>query len=197
MPIEEIDRAGSFASHMSRCVHLLMELLRALRDHAFLLKLSVFLKRDPEKKDKSVFIIIKCVIVFKLRLLRLSNDRLISRKYLRDNERADLSKQALVLCLAVMRECVNETRTADHVIELYKTVKEGIKELPLKESSFKTLLSDAYRKIKGLSRVGDSDTNLLLGWFKLDASINIKFISRIRTTSSLIMRLQLIFALRN
>ncbi|XP_034242546.1 calcineurin-binding protein cabin-1-like [Thrips palmi] len=122
IPIEEIDRAGSFASHMSRCVHLLMELLRALRDHAFLLKLSIFLKRDPEKKDK---------------------------KYLRDNERADLSKQALVLCLAAMRECVNETRTADHVIELYRTVKDGIKELPLKEAAFKGLLSDAYKKFKG------------------------------------------------
>lgn len=54
MPIEEIDRAGSFASHMSRCVLLLMELLGAVRDHALLLKLSVFLKRDPEKKDKLV-----------------------------------------------------------------------------------------------------------------------------------------------
>lgn len=125
MPIEEIDRAGSFASHMSRCVHLLMDLLRALRDHAFLLRLSVFLKRDPEKKDK---------------------------KYLRDNERADLSKQALVLCLAAMRECVNESRTVDNLIELYRTVKEGIKELPPKEAAFKGLLSDAYKKVKGLSK---------------------------------------------
>lgn len=129
MPIDEIDRAGSFATHMSRCVHLLIEVLRAQRDHAMLLKLSIFLKRDPEKKDK---------------------------KYLRDNERADLSKQALVMCLAAMRECVNETRSVDHVIELYRTVKDGIKEIPPKEGSFKTLLSDAYRKLKGLSQTDQS-----------------------------------------
>ncbi|KAE8739977.1 hypothetical protein FOCC_FOCC014493 [Frankliniella occidentalis] len=123
MPIDEIDRAGSFASHMSRCVHLFMELLRAQRDHATLLKLCIFLKRDPEKKDK---------------------------KYLRDNERADLSKQALVLCLAAMRESVNLVRTTDNVIELFRTAKDGIKEMPQKEGTFKTLLSDAYKKFKGI-----------------------------------------------
>lgn len=67
---------------------------------------------------------------------------------MRDNERYDLSKQALVMCFAAMRECANDTRTLDNVIELYRTVKDGVKEVPVKEGIFKSLLCDAYNAFK-------------------------------------------------
>jgi calcineurin-binding protein cabin-1 len=53
IPVSEIDRPGSFASHMSRCVLLLMEVLREVRDHRMLLELCLQLRRTPEA-DKLV-----------------------------------------------------------------------------------------------------------------------------------------------
>lgn len=43
-----MDRPGSFASHMSRCVTLLMQVLRASGDHRTLLELCLQLKRTPD-----------------------------------------------------------------------------------------------------------------------------------------------------
>jgi hypothetical protein len=54
IPVSEIDRPGSFASHMSRCVLLLMEVLREVRDHRMLLELCLQLRRTPEA-DKLVY----------------------------------------------------------------------------------------------------------------------------------------------
>jgi len=64
IPVSEIDRPGSFASHMSRCVLLLMEVLREIRDHRMLLELCLQLRRTPEA-DKLVHV----VAVFRLFLV--------------------------------------------------------------------------------------------------------------------------------
>lgn len=51
IPTGEIDRSGSFAFHMSRSVHLLMDILRDTQDYKTLLHLSNQLrsKPDPDK----------------------------------------------------------------------------------------------------------------------------------------------------
>lgn len=53
IPAGDVDRPGSFASHMSRSVLLLMEVLRDLNDHKMLLELCLHLRKVPEP-DKYV-----------------------------------------------------------------------------------------------------------------------------------------------
>lgn len=48
IPSGEIDRAGSFAYHMSCCVHLVVDMLRDLKDFYMLLELSIQLRDMPE-----------------------------------------------------------------------------------------------------------------------------------------------------
>ncbi|KAK1116939.1 calcineurin-binding protein cabin-1-like, partial [Acipenser oxyrinchus oxyrinchus] len=45
IPVDEIDRPGSFASHMNRSIVLLLEVLSQLKDHNTLLKVSLMLQR--------------------------------------------------------------------------------------------------------------------------------------------------------
>ena len=47
IPIDEIDRSGSFASHVNRSVQLLLEVLRDLGDVTLLLQVHSQLKKKP------------------------------------------------------------------------------------------------------------------------------------------------------
>lgn len=49
IPVDEIDRPGSFASHMNRSIVLLLEVLYQLKDHDTLLKVSFMLHRTPDQ----------------------------------------------------------------------------------------------------------------------------------------------------
>ena len=49
IPVDEIDRPGSFASHMNRSIVLLLVVLSKLRDHDTLLKVSFMLQRTPDQ----------------------------------------------------------------------------------------------------------------------------------------------------
>lgn len=49
IPVDEIDRPGSFASHMNRSVVLLLEVLSQLKDHNTLLKVSFMLHKNPDQ----------------------------------------------------------------------------------------------------------------------------------------------------
>ena len=49
IPVDEIDRPGSFASHMNRSIVLLLEVLSQLKDHDTLLKVSFMLQRNPDQ----------------------------------------------------------------------------------------------------------------------------------------------------
>ena len=49
IPVDEIDRPGSFAWHMNRSVVLLLKVLAQLRDHGTLLKVSSMLQRTPDQ----------------------------------------------------------------------------------------------------------------------------------------------------
>jgi calcineurin-binding protein cabin-1 len=48
IPINEIDRPGSFASHMSRCVVLLMQVLKETGDGRMLIELCIQLRKTPD-----------------------------------------------------------------------------------------------------------------------------------------------------
>ena len=48
IPVNEIDRPGSFASHMSKCVTLLMQVLKESNDSKMLMQLCIQLGKIPD-----------------------------------------------------------------------------------------------------------------------------------------------------
>uniref|UniRef100_A0A3Q2YA35 Calcineurin-binding protein cabin-1 n=1 Tax=Hippocampus comes TaxID=109280 RepID=A0A3Q2YA35_HIPCM len=76
IPVDEIDRPGSFASHMNRSIVLLLEVLSQLKDHDTLLKVSFMLQRTPDQ----------------------------GKKYLRDVDRQVLAKRAFFLNVKVLED---------------------------------------------------------------------------------------------
>ncbi|XP_077571354.1 calcineurin-binding protein cabin-1 isoform X2 [Stigmatopora nigra] len=79
IPVDEIDRPGSFASHMNRSIVLLLEVLSQLQDHDTLLKVSFMLQRTPDQ----------------------------GKKYLRDVDRQVLAKRAFFLNVKVLEDNLN------------------------------------------------------------------------------------------
>uniref|UniRef100_A0A672RKI3 Calcineurin-binding protein cabin-1 n=1 Tax=Sinocyclocheilus grahami TaxID=75366 RepID=A0A672RKI3_SINGR len=76
IPVDEIDRPGSFASHMNRSIVLLLDVLSQLKDHHTLLKISLMLQRTPEQ----------------------------GKKYLRDVDRQVLAKRAFFFTVKVLED---------------------------------------------------------------------------------------------
>ncbi|XP_068423022.1 calcineurin-binding protein cabin-1 isoform X5 [Clinocottus analis] len=82
IPVDEIDRPGSFASHMNRSIVLLLEVLSQLKDHDTLVKVSFMLQRTPDQ----------------------------GKKYLRDVDRQDLAKRAFFLTVKVLEDNLNSLK---------------------------------------------------------------------------------------
>ncbi|XP_041575356.2 calcineurin-binding protein cabin-1 isoform X4 [Taeniopygia guttata] len=80
IPVDEIDRPGSFASHMNRSIVLLLDVLAQLKDSSTLLKVSSMLQRTPDQ----------------------------GKKYLRDADRQVLAQQAFVLTVKVLEDTLND-----------------------------------------------------------------------------------------
>ncbi|KAM9329216.1 calcineurin-binding protein cabin-1 [Gastrophryne carolinensis] len=79
IPVDEIDRPGSFASHMNRSIVLLLEVLAQLKDSDTLLKISCMLQRTPDQ----------------------------GKKYLRDVDRQVLAEKAFVLTVKVLEDTLS------------------------------------------------------------------------------------------
>lgn len=75
IPSLEIDRPGNFTSHMTKCVIILMEVLKKISDHDTLLELALQLQRTPEP----------------------------DKKYLNDADRKELFQQAITCCTQTFR----------------------------------------------------------------------------------------------
>ncbi|XP_031705421.1 calcineurin-binding protein cabin-1 isoform X4 [Anarrhichthys ocellatus] len=82
IPVDEIDRPGSFASHMNRSIVLLLEVLAQLKDHDTLVKVSFMLQRTPDQ----------------------------GKKYLRDVDRQVLAKRAFFLTVKVLEDNLNSLK---------------------------------------------------------------------------------------
>lgn len=76
IPVDEIDRPGSFASHMNKSIVLLLDVLSYLKDHHTLLKISFMLQRTPDQ----------------------------GKKYLRDVDRQVLAKRAFFFTVKVLED---------------------------------------------------------------------------------------------
>ncbi|XP_075688174.1 calcineurin-binding protein cabin-1 isoform X2 [Rhinoderma darwinii] len=80
IPVDEIDRPGSFASHMNRSIFLLLNVLAQLKDSNTLLKISCMLQRTPDQ----------------------------GKKYLRDVDRQVLAQRAFVLTVKVLADMLSD-----------------------------------------------------------------------------------------
>ncbi|XP_060641249.2 calcineurin-binding protein cabin-1 isoform X1 [Anolis sagrei] len=86
IPVDEIDRPGSFSWHMNRSIVLLLEVLSQLKDHGTLLKVCSMLQRTPDQ----------------------------GKKYLRDADRQVLAQHAFALTVLALEEMLNDiTEDAD------------------------------------------------------------------------------------
>ncbi|XP_061458942.1 calcineurin-binding protein cabin-1 isoform X2 [Rhineura floridana] len=80
IPVDEIDRPGSFASHMNRSIVLLLSVLSQLKDYTTLLKVSSMLQRTPDQ----------------------------GKKYLRDADRQVLAQHAFALTVTVLEDTLSQ-----------------------------------------------------------------------------------------
>ncbi|KAK7071146.1 hypothetical protein SK128_009756 [Halocaridina rubra] len=132
IPNDEIDRPGSFAAHMYRCISLILDILPQTRDFFMILQIALALKNSPDK----------------------------DKKYLRDNERELLSEHATQVGLQVMKDKykvlfkgtgpVNTNRHLRFLLEVYKSYKQISKHLLGSEPHFAKMLTDTYASYKDI-----------------------------------------------
>ncbi|XP_023231855.1 calcineurin-binding protein cabin-1-like [Centruroides sculpturatus] len=129
IPIDEIDRPGSFSAHMYRSIVLLVEVLHQLKDHVMLLHLTVQLSRIPD----------------------------LGKKYLRDTDRTHLARDTFTKCLNILRDQLNslmqeepppeEGRLITCLLDIYRTWQSLQKAAVFPELA-NELLEEAYRMYK-------------------------------------------------
>ncbi|CAL9708600.1 unnamed protein product [Knipowitschia caucasica] len=112
IPVDEIDRPGSFASHMNRSIVLLLEVLYQLKDHDTLVKVSFILQRTPDQ----------------------------GKKYLRDVDRQVLAKRAFFLTVKVLQDKLNSLTGVSE--QLPKAAAPFMGEMTTTESSNKASSED-------------------------------------------------------
>lgn len=113
IPVDEIDRPGSFASHMNRSIVLLLEVLYQLKDHDTLLKVSFMLQRTPDQ----------------------------GKKYLRDVDRQVLAKRAFFLIVKVLEDNLNSLTGVSE--QLPKVAAPSMGEMTTTEASNKASSEDS------------------------------------------------------
>ncbi|KAF5297375.1 hypothetical protein FQR65_LT01305 [Abscondita terminalis] len=122
IPSSEIDRPGSLAAHMARCVTILLQVLRQSNDHKTLLDVCLQLRRMPDP-DKI---------------------------YIRHNEREQLSEQAFSLCIQSLREQIKNVTSTNAtqrlLIDVFRSYQRVQKHSSLNENVFSSMLSDVYKK---------------------------------------------------
>jgi hypothetical protein len=74
---------------------------------------------------------------------------MVDRKYLRDSEREQLSKQAVVLALQVLRSRFKEMSPGDErlpslMVDVLKSLQKVQKHIPSREVAFNKLLTDCF-----------------------------------------------------
>ncbi|XP_071956873.1 uncharacterized protein [Antedon mediterranea] len=126
IPVEEIDRSGSFPSHMHRAIHLLVDVLLKLKDHQMLLQLSVKLNRTPE----------------------------LNKKYLRDQDRQFLSTQSYEKCLDVLKAMIEMYKTGSKddqgrvLMFVYRANQVRHNKLQISSTKTNHLLIEAFKNLK-------------------------------------------------
>ncbi|XP_064599840.1 calcineurin-binding protein cabin-1-like [Liolophura sinensis] len=126
IPIDEIDRSGSFPSHLNRSIQLVLDVLREQKDASTLFLIHHQLSRVPD----------------------------LGKKYLRDAERVWFAKQAFLYSLDSMEAKVTEMKTgADNsaqlsfILEVYRLWNYGINKMTAHLDRVNDLFALAFRTI--------------------------------------------------
>ncbi|ESO97504.1 hypothetical protein LOTGIDRAFT_152594 [Lottia gigantea] len=135
IPVQEIDRAGSFASHMNKAICLLLDILKELNDNRMLYNVHVQLLRVPDS----------------------------GKKFLRDSERIYLWKQAYKNTIDVlMNKCDqldkenNEEKRLSFLMDVYKVWHHGVHKINKLTELTNKLFIRTYR----LARRDKVDNNI-------------------------------------
>uniref|UniRef100_A0A0P4W3M8 Calcineurin-binding protein cabin-1 MEF2-binding domain-containing protein n=1 Tax=Scylla olivacea TaxID=85551 RepID=A0A0P4W3M8_SCYOL len=141
IPNDEVDRPGSFAAHMYRCVSLILDILPQLKDFYAVLQIALALKNSPEK----------------------------DKKYLRDNERELLSEHATQVGLQAMKDKykflfkgsspAHNNRRMAFLLDVYRSYKQISRHLPGSEPHLAKMVTETYAGLRGIEP--DSRANLL------------------------------------
>ncbi|KAL3843014.1 hypothetical protein ACJMK2_020975 [Sinanodonta woodiana] len=127
IPIEEIDRSGSFPTHLNRSVALLLELLKEQGDFLMLNKVHMQLLRSPDS----------------------------GKKYLRDAERVYLAKLAYTTALDVidtegqrLKTVSDEEKKIKFMMDAYKVWEYAAPKTAILGDRINDVLAQAYKAIK-------------------------------------------------
>jgi calcineurin-binding protein cabin-1 len=131
IPSQEIDRPGNFTSHLSKCIIILMDVLKKTNDYETLIDLALQLQRNPE------------------------NDK----KYLNDTDKKELFQQAVACSVQAfknkLREIIagiGEGKNTDRdllslMLEIFKANRKTLKTFQQKDQSlFSGVLVDVYKE---------------------------------------------------
>ena len=114
IPVDEVDRPGSFCSHISRCIELLLDVLLQLEDWSMLLHVSGVLYKTPDR----------------------------DKKYLRDNDRAFLAIKANDFMVEVFKKKLNKLDKSSNdkdKVQLLLDIYEAYKHSQRTQSSSQTI----------------------------------------------------------
>ncbi|XP_055295611.1 calcineurin-binding protein cabin-1-like [Sitodiplosis mosellana] len=120
----EIERPGSFSSHLSKCVNILMQTLRISHDYKLLLEIIFHMQRVPDA----------------------------DKRYIKDSERKELLDNAMSFCVQAFKDLLkkhgidqrNDNEILTLLIEIFKAHKK-LKNVSQKESPFSGVLVDTYK----------------------------------------------------
>jgi len=123
IPVNEVDRPGSFCNHIYKSVYLLLHVLSELQDNQHLLHVSAFLHKTPDK----------------------------DRKYLRDNDRALLAVKALEFAINILKNRFrkNDEEQEELISEVYEVVKHAQK-MQISVQTCEYILIKIHRRIQKL-----------------------------------------------
>lgn len=140
IPNDEIDRPGSFAAHMYRCVSLALEVLPNVKDFLTTLDIALALKMAPEK----------------------------DKKYLRENERQLLCEHATQVGLQAVKDkfrilfksnaMIQRNRRVGFMFEVYRCYRHLSRHLAGTETVLGSILGQTYAALEGAT--GDAATLL-------------------------------------
>lgn len=128
VPSQEIDRPGNFTTHLSKCVVMLMDMLKKTNDYETLMDLAMQLQRNPDPE----------------------------KKYLNDQDRKDLFQQAIACCVQAFKNKLREIvatgkpydiQLIDLMVEIFKAHRKTFKASQQKDQNqFTGVLVDVYKE---------------------------------------------------
>ncbi|XP_076263012.1 calcineurin-binding protein cabin-1-like isoform X2 [Rhynchophorus ferrugineus] len=124
IPSTEIDRPGSLAAHMNRCISLLLQVLRNTNDNKTLMEICMQLRKTPDR-DKI---------------------------YIKESDRDVFSDQAMNMCIQSLRaqikniDNMKSQQVVKLLLDIHRIYQKVQKNAPNKESIFSGMLVDVYKK---------------------------------------------------